>query len=150
MFFRVAGADDRESRFSAAIDTVRNGTKSEIVYRSNQTAFATLPYAVYAYWASARIRRLFVQLRSVREHGVAVQSGAKTLDDGRFIRLSWEISPRRKGDVWKIFSKGGDYSPYYGDIHLLLDWKNEAAALAVGRRIGPHRLMVTGSILTPG
>jgi len=72
-------------------------------------------------------------------------------DDFRFIRTWWEVSNflilnnndiNKKnievhgnvdayisktflGKKWIHFAKGGDFSPYYSNIHLLLDWKND-------------------------
>src|SRR5690606_21185584 len=39
-------------------------------------------------------------------------------------RLGWEVGPINIGKDcrWVRFSKGGEYSPPYDDIHLLVDW----------------------------
>jgi len=43
--------------------------------------------------------------------------------------------------TWVQYSKGGDYSPYYDDPHLVVNWKNNGeeiknAEMAKGRSIG--------------
>ena len=34
-----------------------------------------------------------------------------------------------EGKRWVPFAKGGEYSPYYADIHLVVDWENEGAEI---------------------
>ena len=46
--------------------------------------------------------------------------GLATEDDSRFVRLKWEVSAGEIGYTWHIFSKGGDYSWYSGDLHLVV------------------------------
>jgi len=38
-------------------------------------------------------------------------------------RRTWE------GKRWVPFAKGGEYSPYYADIHLVVNWENEGAEI---------------------
>ena len=53
--------------------------------------------------------------------------GGRTFDDFRFLRAWWEVSPQRlgKGRKWVRFSKGGEFSRYYGDVHLVVNWEND-------------------------
>jgi hypothetical protein len=50
-----------------------------------------------------------------------VRIGFMTADDFRFLRLFWETSSNEKND-WYAFSKGGGYSPFYDDLHLVVYW----------------------------
>ena len=54
-----------------------------------------------------------------------------TADDERYLRLAWEVTPEDIGGTkrWVLFAKGGAYSPYYDDIHLVVDWDNGRSAL---------------------
>ena len=60
-----------------------------------------------------------------------------TGDDFRFVRAFWEVDPRRiargaaghkGGGRWCPFAKGGEYSPYWADIHLVVDWEDDGRA----------------------
>jgi len=60
-----------------------------------------------------------------------VKQGLATADDFRFVRAWWEISPPTvgrgceetvQGKRWAPFAKGGEYSPYYADVHLVVNW----------------------------
>lgn len=58
-----------------------------------------------------------------------VTKGLSTGDDFRFVRLRWEIETSDL-DRWQTFSKGGEYSWYTGDTHLLIQRYNDGAELA--------------------
>lgn len=62
-----------------------------------------------------------------------VTQGLTTEDDSRFIRLKWEINPKHIGSKWFILTKGGEYSWYSSDVHLVVNREhdgNEMAAFA--------------------
>ena len=64
---------------------------------------------------------------SLSELGGKAAVGLQTDDDFRFIRLLWEAPNSELGrdKKWVPLSKGGEYSPYFDDLHLALNWKNE-------------------------
>ena len=66
--------------------------------------------------------------------------GGRTFDDFRFLRAHWEASPSDIGRnrIWVPFCKGGEYSPYYGDIHLVIKWEND------GKEVGQKNIEVNG------
>lgn len=88
--------------------------------------FGAIPRTPFAYWVDQTILSLF-RLPPLQGNKRSAVSGGKTLDDFRFIRANWEVT--RKSDRWVGFAKGGAVSPFYSDIHLNLDWANDARAL---------------------
>ena len=70
------------------------------------------------------MRRLFQELRPFESEGRAVKQGLATADDFRFVRLWTEVPPEKIGTKWFPFAKGGAYSPYYADLHLVVNWEN--------------------------
>lgn len=48
--------------------------------------------------------------------------GLQTNDDRRFVRYVWEVPPDR--ERWRVHSKGGGYSRWYGLNHWILDWRD--------------------------
>ncbi len=99
------------------------------------------PGSPFAYWVSERIRRLFTELPPFEGEGRTAKQGLATADDFRFIRAWWEVPPEKiltgspdttpeefrrmtfEGKRWGPFAKGGAYSPYYADIHLVVNWE---------------------------
>jgi hypothetical protein len=55
--------------------------------------------------------------------------GLATAADERFVRNRWEVLPenRGKGKDWVPFAKGGEFSRFYADIHLVVDWRDNGA-----------------------
>ena len=65
------------------------------------------------------------------------RQGLATGDDFRFVRTFWEVDPMRiartadethEGRRWSPFAKGGEYSPYWSDVHLVVDWERDGQA----------------------
>ena len=65
--------------------------------------------------------------RILRKEGGNARHGLQTTDDFRFLRLAWEVDPSTigKGQKWFYFAKGGEYQPYWDDLHLTLNWEND-------------------------
>ena len=110
-----------------------------------------MPGSPFAYWVSEKVRRLFSGLPAFEGEQRNVRVGAQTSDDFRFVRCWWEVGPetvldgangpgwrddlsrvqtwcRRRtfeGKRWVMFAKGGDYSPYYADLHLVVNWERD-------------------------
>jgi len=108
--------------------------------------FAHIPESPTAYWLSSELLRLFTTRPPLDgTHGVDVRRGAYTGDDFRYLRCWWEMptsgglgqSPR-----WVSFAKGGEYSPYYSHVHLVVDWDYQRGTFKdfYGRRGRPSPL----------
>ncbi|MEK8089209.1 BREX-1 system adenine-specific DNA-methyltransferase PglX [Thermithiobacillus plumbiphilus] len=89
-----------------------------------QDVIQRIPGNVFAYWAPVVFLDRFQVAESFQENVATVRQGLATADDFRFVRLAWEVPPAAIGTEqrWRRFSKGGEYSPPYDDIHLLVDW----------------------------
>jgi len=69
--------------------------------------------------------------------GGEIRQGIATGDDFRFLRLFWEVNPLQINPAaptkdpkfsrhrWAPIAKGGEYSPWWDDIHLVLNWHND-------------------------
>ena len=47
------------------------------------------------------------------------------LHDFRFARAWWEPGHSQSEARWRLWNKGGGFSPYYRDIDLIIDWDSE-------------------------
>ena len=70
----------------------------------------------------------------LRYQTATARVGLQTSDDFRFVRLWWEVASEtigysakdtRQGQGWVHFAKGGAFSPFYADVHLVVDWWEE-------------------------
>jgi hypothetical protein len=133
-FLRLLKDTDRPSALAEACREAREGRPSARVFRVAPEELEEIPGAPLAYWVAPSIRRLFSELPPLEGNGAEVRVGLQTSDDFRFVRAFWEVDPGRigrsreetfRGKRWVPFAKGGEYSPYYADIHLVVDWEED-------------------------
>ena len=137
-FVRLLKDTDRARGLREAITAERAGQLDSRIFKLHPSEFENLPGVPLAYWVSPSVRRLFIDLPSLEGTGPEARQGLATGDDFRFVRAAWEVDPRRiangptetrQGKRWCRFAKGGEYSPYWADIHLLVDFQQEGEHL---------------------
>lgn len=137
-FLRLLKDTDRPGALVEASQQARERRTGGRVFRVAPEELEEIPGAPLAYWVPPSIRRLFTDLPPLEGNGADVRQGLATADDFRFVRTFWEVDPTKigrsreetlQGKRWVPFAKGGEYSPYYADIHLVVDWGDD------GRRI---------------
>jgi hypothetical protein len=138
VFARILKEPDRAAALAEAIAASRAGDQDPRIIRVATSDFGMVPGSPVAYWMTPQVRRLFTDLPRVEGQWAEVRQGLATADDFRFVRAFWEVNPSgiarsreetREGGRWCPFAKGGEYSPYYADLHLVIDWEDN------GRRI---------------
>jgi hypothetical protein len=118
-FLRLLGDYNKESGLSEASRSIRCGQTDERVFEADPELFRHMPGAPFAYWVNERVRQAFSDLSPVEGDGCSVRQGLATADDFRFLRTAWEVLENRR---WKLFAKGGVYSPFYSDVFLAINW----------------------------
>lgn len=116
---------EKEASLLASIEEIRGLTDhGKDVFVIDQDVIERIPGGVFGYWAPVKFLERFCEAESFQTHMTAVRQGLATADDFRFVRLAWEVGYDSIGEGyrWRRFSKGGEYSPPYDDIHLLVDW----------------------------
>jgi len=144
VFFSLLKEVDKQFGLSVRVQACREGPHAlDGTHIRKPVAFSELPLNRIAYWASFEIRRAFKAYKAFNGNWGAARQGLATADDFRFVRLAWECPPRNmassreatliSGDSaanrWVYFSKGGEYSPYFQDFHLAIDWANDGRCL---------------------
>ncbi len=146
-FIRLLADEDKGAALAESIGALRGGEEASRIFSTDPEKFSMVPGSPFAYWVSDRIRRLFVDLPSFEGDGRTIKQGLATADDPRFVRAWWEVDPARvvtgtkettpeefrlqtcAGKKWVPFAKGGEYSPYYADVHLVVNWGNDGEEL---------------------
>jgi len=138
IFFRLLEADDKEHALTGEIAATRSEGSGSATYRVHQDTFKMMPGATFGYWASDDVRGIFSRLKPLEADSRRVRVGLQTSDDFRFVRAVWEVDPdavvRADNDRvgrWAPFAKGGDFAPFHGDVHLVVNWWNEGAELRI-------------------
>src|ERR1051325_2069157 len=135
---RLLGEDDKGQALDKVLHKKQDSRRFVVVPED----FRQVPNTPFCYWVSDSIRRVFRQFPSFMNGERTAKKGISTADDFRFIRTWWEISPEHTlsgestmmqmdflqrtagGKCWVPFAKGGAYSPYYADLHLVVNWGN--------------------------
>ena len=101
-----------------------------------QNGFHSIPGSPIAYWASDRVREIFKNEEPLGKIADP-RLGMSTNDNGRFLRLWFEVSYDNidyvQTDInniissnkkWYPYSKGGEYKKWYGNLEFVVNWEN--------------------------
>ena len=127
-FFALAnhnGGKDTEGQrdkvFAAALRKTNNSIRFDIARRD----FTVIDGSPLAYDRIGTVAALFRENPLVNQYADAHQ-GVITGTDEPFIRCFWEVEPHRESRPWHPLHKGGDFSRFYYDSELVLDWSEKA------------------------
>ena len=111
---------------------------AEHFYRASAADFAAIPGTPVVYWLSEKMRSAFVKSENGGSLGDAcgIAQGITTGDNGRFLRLWWEVS-RNKSEferhhdsktptrTWQAADKGGDFRRWFGNSDWVIFWPED-------------------------
>lgn len=138
VFFRVLKDVHKCSALGQLVDSFQsNSADLRETFLATASAFRSLPENRISYWASRSIRSAFSRFRPLEGNFGYARQGLITADNFRFLRLAYEVpaggialsrdetqmdAVTCKSKPWVYYPKGGEYSPFYGDIHLVVNW----------------------------
>lgn len=123
LFLRLLSADDKQEELLNRISKLKSGAEVDGCFDVDPVSFKDIPGSSFAYWVSENVRKSFVKFphfSSGRTYACITNPAG---DDTRYMRAWWEVgadSSRRFS--WKPIAKGGRFSPYYFDVHLVVSW----------------------------
>jgi hypothetical protein len=138
VFARILKEPDRAAALAEAITASRVGEPDPRIFRVATADLEVVPGSPVAYWMTPPVRRLFTDLPRLEGEWAEARQGLATADDFRFVRTFWEVNPDRiarsrdetqQNKRWCPFAKGGEYSPYWADIHLVVDYEHDGRRL---------------------
>jgi hypothetical protein len=90
-----------------------------------------LPRAAFGYWFPVSFALHLRAIPRFDANGGDAKQGLATTDDFRFLRCLWEVPLASTGfeKRWVPFAKGGEYEPYFDDIHLVIDYEDDGRVL---------------------
>ncbi|WP_042011555.1 BREX-1 system adenine-specific DNA-methyltransferase PglX [Aeromonas fluvialis] len=94
----------------------------EQVYKIDISRFVNVPGAPFSYWED--YSRLYAKgiLSDILESG----GRCKTHNDEKYVRCWWEVEFDKLGSEWKLYEKGGDYRPWFGNRDFVVNWTEAA------------------------
>jgi hypothetical protein len=117
------GVADRHDAFVAQLRGDRQDIRYDVAHRD----FASLESSPLAYDRVAVVAALSKRSPSLGSLATIVQ-GVIIRPDEPFLRRHWEVSTRREQRPWKTLHKGGEFSRFYFDADLVIDWSSGAQA----------------------
>ena len=109
----------------------------DLTFRLSTDKLEALPGAWFDYWVGEEILGFFAKHPPLQDDGRVVSRGISAGDNFRFLRLLWELPSTARARGWVPVSKGGEFSRYWDDIHLAIDWRHEAEPY---REVGGARI----------
>ena len=96
-------------------------------FQAKQKDFEKIPGSPIAYWVSDKVREIFEKGDKLEEH-IEVGSQNKTADNEKYLRNIWEMEKHKIGNTkkWVLYSKGGEFRKWYGNLEYLVDWSDKA------------------------
>ena len=140
VFFRLLKTpiDDKGDILTNQVTELNATSNARETFILDPAGLSLIPGSPFAYWASKGFLALFEKGSNFESNDRVARVGLSTSDDFRFLRAFWEVSPssiaHSKDETletgrWIFFCKGGLFSPYYSDLHLVLNWQNNGQDL---------------------
>ena len=126
-FLRLLADKDKAINLKDSCRALRTGSGDIRLFQVEPAAFRSIPTTPFAYWLGEDVLNIYSSTMPFGNEQRAAKQGLATEDDFRFVRLWWEPSQSFKD--WKPLAKGGSYSPYYLDLHLVINWANDGKPL---------------------
>lgn len=120
-FFRLL-SESVESKGTALLESCRNGSTQKTTHFATKDQLSALPSAPLAYWASDSLIKLFSTSPPLEPTLAYCGRGAAA--HAFYFRLSWEVPLSvGAGERWKRLAHGGEYSPFFRENSLVIDWE---------------------------
>lgn len=123
LFIRLLGDEDKETSLKQASNALRCSSEDERLFSLSAVEFERLPGAPFAYWSTQEQRQTFEKYDPFKSNGRTACVTNPAGDDTRYFRAWWEVKKSETDNLrWVPLSKGGSYSQYYFDLHLVVAW----------------------------
>lgn len=123
-FRAVRGQPDRRCEmFVRALRGEDESIRQDVARRD----FSFIEGSILAYRSIAWLAPLFRDHPPLSPTYGVTRSGLNTTEIDRFTRQRWEVESPAVRHRWVLFAKGGDYSRFYTDWDLVIDWTDDGA-----------------------
>lgn len=122
---RLLDAEAPAGPLAEAVRQVNAGQAGPAVFTLDPVSFEQVPNAPFAYWVEEKARKIFKEFPPFESQNRNARVGDHPGDSFRYIRLWWEVDASHLNNEWKPYQKGGVFSPYYSDIHLVVQWDDK-------------------------
>ncbi|MCA7902620.1 BREX-1 system adenine-specific DNA-methyltransferase PglX [Burkholderia cepacia] len=126
IFLRLLTDKDKASGLRSSCVALRADETDARVFQVASESFRSVPGAPFAYWVSDSVRSTFERLPAFDGQNRIARVTNPAGDDARFVRAWWEVQSESNNRTrrWVNFSKGGAFSPFFYDVHLVVRWND--------------------------
>ena len=129
LYFRLEDfKGDMEVQKQKVLEAIAN-KNCGYFYETSEENFTKIPGSPVAYWVSENFIRAFDSGEKIEKNFKAIVKGIFTGDNNRFLRLWTELNNYSINNGWNLYSKGGEFRKWYGNISYAINWKNNAFEL---------------------
>jgi hypothetical protein len=119
-YIRLINGENESGKEELYITSLRQDKS----YKLQFSKIVKIPNNYFGYWLSDSVIDHLVTSDKAGKYGVAKQ-GLITSDNERFLRLWFEVSPKKIGSKWFWYNKGGGFRRWYGNIVYLVNWEKD-------------------------
>ena len=139
LFVRLMETDNKDNLLHESLSAATIGRCLPHVFLARPSSFSNVTGSPFAYWASDKTRLTFQRLPQLASEDREAWMGLASGHDFQWIRLFWEVplnlhgrgaNDSVAGRRWVPFAKGGGFSTFYGDLHLVVDWDGDGSRLS--------------------
>lgn len=122
--------------------------KNRFIYSLSK--YKKIPGSPIAYWTSDNFIKVF-DYPCIGDSFEAVVKGTYTGDNDRFLRLWYEVNSNQINTKWNLYSKGGGFRRWYGNIEYVILWEDNGkiirsanpSGLGASKYFGKHTIVWT-------
>lgn len=129
-YTRTPEENFKEQYTKEALCNYINNIPDKNLYTIDQSKFKQIKSWPFIYWISDMFREKFGN--KATNHYSNIKPGLQTGSNERFLRLWWEIKRKDISEnysidkrKWVIYSKGGPYNRWFGNLWLVVNWEND-------------------------
>lgn len=122
--FKGGKKGEQDKRHEMFVKALR-GEELEVRHDIARRDFAAIDGSPLAFERVGIVAPIFRESPALDPALATAAQGLATAADDRFVRCRWEVLAENvgQGNDWVPFAKGGEFSRFYADIHLVVDWK---------------------------
>jgi len=122
--FKGGKKGEQDKRHEMFVKALR-GEELEVRHDIARRDFAAIDGSPLAFERVGIVAPIFRESPALDPALATAAQGLATAADDRFVRCRWEVLTENvgQGNDWVPFAKGGEFSRFYADIHLVVDWK---------------------------
>lgn len=122
--FKGGKKGEQDKRHEMFVKALR-GEELEVRHDIARRDFAAIDGSPLAFERVGIVAPIFREAPALDPALATAAQGLATAADDRFVRCRWEVLAENvgQGKDWVPFAKGGEFSRFYADIYLIVDWK---------------------------